>query len=442
MRLFLLLPFLVCCFSCLDARVAAPNIIVLFADDMGYGDLASYGHPTIRTPHLDQMADEGLRLTSFYVGAAVCSPSRAALLTGRYPIHAGMPHNTGPGSERHLPLDQILIPQVLKQSGYRSMAVGKWHLGHQDESVMPTGRGFDHFFGLPYSNDMIKPWVQTDDPMYLYRDEAALEEPGHDQEYLTLRYTEAAISFIEASSGDRTPFFLYLAYSMPHLPVKTIPERVGRSPAGLYGDVIEMIDWSAGEILETLRKLGIDGHTLVIFSSDNGPWQDLPDRMLAGGNERWHSGLSGHLRGAKGTSYEGGPRVPAIFRWPGVIPAGAVSSEIVSSIDFFPTFANLAGAEIPVDHALDGFDLMPFLQGEAKSPRTEYLYSRAEFFEAIRVGPWKYRYAGSETGAELYHLDRDPSEMYNVVERYPEIVERLRGELEAAADQYGAVLRD
>ncbi|MEC7906040.1 MAG: sulfatase-like hydrolase/transferase, partial [Verrucomicrobiota bacterium] len=234
MKRFSLLTFLcILSFIRLDASsIDQPNFVVLFADDMGYGDLSCYGHPTTRTPNLDRMAAEGARLTSFYCGAPVCSPSRAALLTGRYPIHAGMPRNTGPSSENHLPLDQVLIPQLLAPAGYNTMAVGKWHLGHQNDDVMPTGRGFDHFFGLPYSNDMIKPWVQTDRPMHLYRDTKEIEAVGHDQHYLTVRYTEAAVSFIQRSARDREPFFLYLAYSMPHLPVMTMHERSGRSKGG------------------------------------------------------------------------------------------------------------------------------------------------------------------------------------------------------------------
>ncbi len=422
------------------ASTDKPNFVILFADDMGYADLSCYGHPTTRTPHLDRMAAEGIRLTSFYCGAPVCSPSRAALLTGRYPIHAGMPRNTGPGSDTHLPRNQVLIPQLLKPKGYATMAVGKWHLGHQSDEVMPTGRGFDHFFGLPYSNDMIKPWVQTDLPMHLYRDTTKLEEVGHDQHYLTLRYTEAAVSFIQGSARARTPFFLYLAYSMPHLPVMTLKERAGRSASGHYGDVIETIDWSAGRILETLASLGIDQETLVVFTSDNGPWHNLPDRMLQAGNERWHTGNAGLLRGAKGSTFEGGLRVPGIFRWPGVIPAGQLSSEMASTIDLLPTIAAAAGASFK--HQTDGFDILPFLKGQTRSPRDEFFYSRSDFLEGVRQGPWKYRLDESVAEAQLFHLDRDPSEMYNVIDRYPEIAQRLDSALRAKAKRYGAKLRD
>lgn len=414
-----------------------PNFIIFFADDMGYGDLGCYGHPVITTPQLDGMADEGIRLTSFYSGAPVCSPSRAALLTGRYPIHAGMPNNTGPGSDIHLPEDQLLIPEILKKAGYRNMAIGKWHLGHQSNKLMPTGRGFDHFFGLPYSNDMIRPWVQTDKPLYLFRDTIA-EGDTVDQRFLTLRYTEEAIKFI--SSDQEIPFFLYLAYSMPHLPVSTVEEHSGRSAAGLYGDVIQSIDWSVGQVLSKLEELGMSENTLVIFTSDNGPWHNLPDRMLQGGNERWHTGSKGLLRGAKGTTYEGGFRVPCIIRWPALIPRGQVSSEIASAIDFLPTLAKAAGVDIPAGHAIDGYDLLPFLKGTSPSPRTEFIYSLGTRFEAFREGPWKYRNGQSNEEEELFHLDRDPSEMYNIIDRYPETARYMKEKLRGYAENFQAEL--
>ncbi len=433
---------LLLCFLQLTLSATPPNVIVLFADDLGYGDLSCYGHPTIRTPYLDQMAAEGLRLTSFYSGADVCSPARAALLTGRYPIHAGMPHNTGPGSDRHLPKNQILIPQILQGQGYVSKAIGKWHLGHQDASLLPVGRGFDHFFGLPYSNDMIRPWVNTDEPMYMFRDGEPLEKVGHEQSHLTKAYTEEALAFIRKQVKSETPFFIYLAYSMPHLPVHAPPERQGTSTAGRYGDVIETIDWSAGQIMDELRQLGIEHNTLVVFTSDNGPWHNLPDRMLAEGNERWHSGTAGHLRGAKTTSYEGGSRVPGIFWWPGTIPSGRTSSAMASTIDLLPTAAALAGATLPQNHAVDGYNLLPFLMGRTDTPRKEFIYSRGAYFEAIRQGPWKLRIGGSNPQIELFHLDRDPSEMYNVANRYPEQVQHLQAALQERAAHYQADLRE
>lgn len=399
-----------------------PNFIVIFTDDMGYGDLGCYGHPTIRTPHLDQMARDGLRMTSFYVAAAVCSPSRAALLTGRYPVRCGMPGNTGPGSDKHLPESEITIAQALRDEGYRTMAIGKWHLGHQRPELLPTGRGFDHWYGLPYSNDMRKPWVQTDEPLQLYRDAEPIEHPV-DQDTLTERYTDEAVRFIE--DGGDEPFFLYLAHNMPHLPVRTSDRFRGTSDAGLYGDVIETIDWSVGRIREALRAKGIDDNTLILFTSDNGPWLNLPDRMLQEGNDWWHTGSPGPLRGAKGTTYEGGFRVPMIACWPGVIPAGSESHDVASTMDFLPTLLTAAGADLPVDRTLDGVDIMPLLKGEAEVPHEYFYYFLGSNLQGVRKGDWKYRKENDSAEAELYHLGRDPGERYNVAGQEPDIASAL-----------------
>lgn len=412
-----------------------PNFIVVFADDLGYGDLGCFGHPTIHTPHLDQMARDGVRMTSFYAAAAVCSPSRAALMTGRYPVRCGMPGNTGPGSSAYLPESEITLANVLGNAGYRTMAVGKWHLGHQRPELLPTGRGFDTWFGLPYSNDMIPPWVQTDEPLYLYRDATPLtDEQPVDQNTLTERYTEEAVQFIR-KSGDK-PFFLYLAHSMPHLPVRTSDQFRGKSAAELYGDVISTIDWSAGRIREVLREQGIEDDTLLIFTSDNGPWLNLPDRMLQDGNERWHAGSPGPLRGAKATSYEGGFRVPMIACWPGRLPAGVRSEEIATTMDFFPTFAGLAGTSLPSDRTYDGHDLIPVLEGGASAyERFHYYINTAQ--QAVREGDWKLRRENAEAPIELYHLGRDPSERYNVADEHPDIVARLLGAMEAFGAEVG-----
>ncbi|MFP4500446.1 MAG: sulfatase [Candidatus Hydrogenedentota bacterium] len=399
-----------------------PNIIVLFADDMGYGDLGCYGHPTIRTPHLDQMARDGVRMTSFYVAAPVCSPSRAALLTGRYPVRCGMPGNTGPGRDTHLPRSEVTMADMLKGAGYRTMCVGKWHLGHQNPDVFPMGRGFDQWYGLPYSNDMRKPWVQTDIPLKLYRNNEAIEHPV-DQNTLTERYTNEAVKFIQDSGDD--PFFLYLAYSMPHLPVRTAERFRGESEAGLYGDVIETIDWSAGRIREVLEEQGLAEDTLLVFTSDNGPWLDLPDRMLQEGNERWHGGSPGPLRGAKGTTYEGGMRVPMMAVWPGHIPAGTRNAEVASTMDLLPTFAKVTGAALPDDRTLDGDNILPVMQGEAESPHEYFYYFRGARLQGVRQDVWKLRKEDASAETQLFHLGRDPRELYNVAEDHPDIVEHL-----------------
>jgi len=417
-----------------DAQEERPNFIIIFADDMGYGDVGSYGHPTIRTPELDQMARAGVRLTSFYVPAPVCSPSRAALLTGRNPVRCGMPGNTGPGRTTHLPESEITLANLLGDAGYRTMIAGKWHLGHHNQDVLPNGRGFDHWYGLPYSNDMRRPWVDTDVPLKLYRDGEPIGDPGNQNE-LTENYTKEAVRFIE-ESGDE-PFFLYLAHSMPHLPVRTSERFRGTSRAGLYGDVIETIDWSTGRIREVLRERGIADNTFVVFTSDNGPWNDLPDRMLQDGNEWWHTGSPALLRGSKGTTYEGGVRVPMIAEWPGRIPADTRVDEPATTMDLFATFAAAAGLEMPDDRTYDGKDIMPMLKGDAESPH-EYLYFfRGKNLQAVRHGPWKLRQESDEGEVQLFHLDRDPGERYNVAEGHPERVETLKGKLVAMREELG-----
>jgi arylsulfatase A-like enzyme len=420
-----------------------PNFVILFADDMGYGDLACYGHPTIRTPNLDQIAADGIRFTSWYAAASVCTPSRAGLLTGRYPLRAGQPNNTGPDTVGGLPLGEILLPQVLKQRGYRTMAIGKWHLGYKPKEYLPTSRGFDSWFGLPYSNDMIPPWVKTQQPLHLYRDTEIVEEM-RDQSTLTERYTAGAVKFIESSA--RNPFFLYLPYAMPHLPISASARFRGRSRAGLYGDVIETLDWSAGEILGALKRQGVDSDTLVIFTSDNGPWLNLPDRMLQKGNEPWHTGFKSLLRGAKGGTYEGGFRVCSIARWPGVIPRGQTSAEMASSLDLFPTLAKAAQAEMPSDRVYDGHDILPLLRGSAKSPRHEFFYFRARQLDAVREGSWKLRLAregrtdlkpDDPLTPELFNVDDDPAEQYNRYAQNRPLGERLLERLRA----FGAELK-
>lgn len=410
-----------------------PNFIVLLADDLGWGDLGCYGHPLIRTPHLDRMAAEGARFTSFYAAAPVCTPSRAGLLTGRYPIRAGQPGNTGPDTVGGLPLGEILLPQLLRPLGYRSMAIGKWHLGFQPEEYLPVRRGFDDWLGLPYSNDMIPPWVKTDRPLHLYRGIHPVSQV-REQDQLTPMYTEEAIRFIRENRGR--PFFLYLAYSMPHLPVSAPASMRGRSRGGLYGDVVETLDWSAGEIRRTLEQLGLDRNTLVVFTSDNGPWHDLPPRMLAGGVEPWHTGTAGLLRGAKGTTWEGGPRVPGIFWMPGAVRPQTVF-DMASTLDLLPTFAAMAGARPPQDRVYDGHDLRPLLELGEPSPRREFFYCLERRLEAVRQGPWKFRHAPGAPPV-LHHLERDPSERYDVRDREPELAARLAARLREFAREIGA----
>lgn len=428
------------------AQQRRPNFIILFADDMGWGDLACYGHPTLRTPNLDRMAEEGTRFTQFYAAASVCTPSRVGLLTGRNPVRAGQPNNTGPDTNGGLPLSEILLPQVLKPLGYRTMAIGKWHLGYKPAQHLPTSRGFDSYFGLPYSNDMIPPWVKTQTPLHLYRNEEPLREMK-EQSRLTEMYTDEAVKFIRESGNS--PFFLYIPYAMPHLPISAPEQRRGRSRAGLYGDVIETLDWSAGEILRTLKERNLDSNTMVAFTSDNGPWHNLPQRMLADGVEPWHTGTKGLLRGAKGTTYEGGIRVPGIMRWPGMIRSREVSMEMASTLDLFPTIVKAAGGEMPKDRVYDGFDLMGLLRNGGKSPRNEFYYVRGRMLEGVREGSWKYRFArrnvaegsaGDPAAPELFHLDWDPAEQYNMYERHTDIGRRLAAKAVAFAKEVGATM--
>ena len=402
-----------------------PNLIILFADDMGYGDLGCYGHPTIETPHLDQMAAEGLRLTSFYV-APWCVPSRSQLMLGRYSVRTPL-GRTGSGGDGGIPDTETTLPQTLQTAGYNTGMIGKWHLGYQQDKYLPVGKGFDYWFGLPYSNDMRRPWVNTDVPLWLYENTEKVEHPVV-QETLTTRYTAKAISFIKQKR--QAPFFLYLAYAMPHLPVRTSEAFRNQSRSGLYGDVIQTIDWSVGQILNTLRDTDIDENTLVVFTSDNGPWLNLPARMLQDGNQPWHAGSPGLLRGAKGTTYEGGVRTPCIIRWPGKVEPGRRSAEIVSSLDLYRTFANFGGANMPSTLS-DSYDLGPFFLGKTQdSPRRDLFYFHGQRLDGLRAGPWKIRY---KDGLELFHLDLDPGEQYNRAEDQPEIVAQLTRRLEAMA---------
>jgi arylsulfatase A-like enzyme len=419
-----------------QSEAARPNVVVLFTDDQGYGDLSSYGHPTIETPHIDSLADEGTRFTSFVTGAW-CVPSRTQLLTGRYMPRVDFGGGTGSDGEGGLPDREVTLAEALSEAGYATGMAGKWHLGYQEDRFLPPNQGFDSWFGLPYSNDYRKPWVQTEEPLALYRGTEIVEHPIN-QNTLTTRYTEEAVSFIEEKAGGNRPFFFYLAYNMPHLPIHTTDRFRGQSEAGLYGDVIETIDWSVGEVLAALEQTGAAENTIVFFASDNGPWLNLPDRMLQAGNKPWHAGSPGPLRGAKATSYEGGARVPAMIRWPGQVEAGVDTDALAASPDIYRTLVEAAGAELP-DHPVDGHDLMPFLTGEAaESPRERYYYFLNGTLEAMREGRWKLRVAGDTT--QLFDLQNDPAERFNRAAGHPEQVEAMLDQMETFADSVGATL--
>lgn len=410
-----------------DNNKNSPNFIILFADDLGYGDLACYGHPTIKTPNLDKMASEGIRLTSFYVAAPSCTPSRASLLTGRLPMRTGLPRVIGPESSIGLPASEITIAEALKEKQYATMCIGKWHLGDQ-EKFNPIHNGFDEYYGLLYSNDMQRPWVNTDKPLALYHNTEAIEHPVI-QQTLTKRYTEWGTKFIRTHADK--PFFLYLAYSMPHVPIFASDEFKGHSRAGKYGDVIEEIDWSVGQILTTLKELGLDERTMVVFSSDNGPWQEMPDRMFGNDSvQPWDCGNTAGLRGYKHLTFDGGQRVPGIFRWPGTIPAGQVSADMASTLDIFPTILSLADISIPEDRVIDGVNIIDFLEGKTPSPVHQFYFYRHEMLQAYRKDSWKLRYLPDEKKPEkstiqLFNMDSDPYEMYNRANEFPEKVEEM-----------------
>jgi arylsulfatase A-like enzyme len=405
----------------LGAAITAsrPNFVILFCDDLGYGDLGCYGHPTIHTPQLDRMAREGMRLTQFYCGASVCTPSRAALLTGRLPIRSGMCSDRRrvlfTDSLGGLPAEEITIAEALRAHGYTTGCIGKWHLGHLPQ-FLPLHNGFDSFFGTPYSNDMR--------PYYLIRDSEEIERPV-DQKTLTERYTEAAIRFINANK--ERPFFLYLAHTFPHTPLAASADFRGRSLRGLYGDVVETIDWSSGQILDTLRRAGVDRKTLVVFTSDNGPW------LIRHQN----GGSAGLLRDGKGTTWEGGMRMPGIFWWPGRIKADTVSREVASTMDLFATFHALAGIELPKDRTSDSHDMTPILMSRGKSTRRSLCYYRGTRLMALRVGPWKAHFftqPGYGPGSNkptphepplLYNLDEDPSEQFDVAKKHPDVLKEI-----------------
>ena len=404
-----------------------PNFIIIFTDDQGYQDVGCFGAPKIKTPNLDRMAAEGRKFRDFYSAASVCSPSRAALLTGCYPPRVSIPSVLFPRHQIGLNPEEVTIADILKEQGYATACIGKWHLGHLPD-FLPTRHGFDYYFGLPYSNDMWpkQPGRSKYPPLPLIENETTIEE-NPDQSFLTKRYTEKCIDFIRKNQ-DR-PFFVYLPHTMPHVPLYVSEKFKGKSAGGLYGDVIEEIDWGVGEILKTVKEFGLDENTLVIFTSDNGPWLSKKD----------HGGSALPLRDGKFTTYEGGMREPCIMRWPGKIPAGTVCKELCATIDFLPTLAKLAGGKAPTDRMIDGKDIGPLLTGpaSAKTPHEAFYYYRGNRLEAVRVGHWKLRLPPAARKKnknqekpkppqpELYDLNQDISEKNNLAARHPEVVAKL-----------------
>lgn len=446
--IFFLLFFLWACEEGSDttnmAQDRPPNIIIIFADDLGYGDLGTYGNPTIRTPHLDQMASEGLKFFQFYSGASVCTPSRAALLTGRLPIRYGMVSDRirvlFPFSYKGLPAEEITLAEALKAQGYRTGIVGKWHLGHHQQ-YLPLQHGFDSFYGLPYSNDMIPTpdakWgpPRKYPPLPLIEDTTVLET-NPDQRLLTKQYTQKAIDFIH--NHQEEPFFLYMPHSFPHVPLFASPDFEGKSSRGLYGDVVEELDWSVGQILATLKEKGLAENTLVVFTSDNGPWL----------TEKQEGGTAGLLHQGKGSTYEGGMREPAIAWWPGRITPGTTQA-LATTMDLYATAVSLAGGQLPDDRTMDGTDLTPLFDEPEKEVRDEVVYYLGAQVFAFRKGPWKMHlktlnpYIGEQAVAHdpplLYQLDHDPSERFNLAEAHPEVLNELQAALQWHLESVKAV---
>ena len=433
-----------------------PNFVIVFCDDLGWADLGCYGHPTIATPNLDRMAAEGMRMTQFYVAASVCTPSRAGLLTGRYPARSGMCGKRRvlfPDSVGGIQESELTIAESLKPRGYRTGMVGKWHLGHLPE-FLPTRHGFDRYYGIPYSNDMDKvapkslkgravfadpDWKHFNVPLLAgtSADGAKQIERPTDQSTITRRYTEQAVAFIRESKDE--PFFLYLAHSLPHVPLFRHQEFAGRSRAGLYGDVIEEIDWSVGQILQELRDQRLSEQTLVVFTSDNGPWLTFGDQ----------GGSAGPLRNGKGTTYEGGMRVPGLFWMPSVIPAGVTNASLGSTLDLLPTIAAMAGVELPGDLVLDGVDITATLLDGTSTPRKSIFYYRDYRLMAVRHGRFKAHYItqdsyvpGSQKATThevplLYDLEIDLGERRNLAAKRPKVL----AEIEAIKREHEAQMR-
>jgi arylsulfatase A-like enzyme len=428
-----------------------PNVVIIFTDDQGFGDVGVYGQTNFKTPNLDRMAAEGMKFTDFYVAQAVCSASRTGLLTGCYPNRVGILGALGPNSKHGINDNDILISEVMKDKGYATAIYGKWHLGHH-EQFLPLQHGFDDYFGLPYSNDMW-PFHPTagdrfpDLPLIEKNEIINPKVTPEDQTHLTTWYTEHAVKFITEHQNE--PFFVYVPHSMPHVPLFVSDKFKGKSKQGLYGDVIMEVDWSVGQILETLKKLNLDEKTLVIFTCDNGPW-------LSYGN---HAGSAGPLREGKGTAWDGGQREPCLMRWPGQIPAGTVCQEVASTIDILPTLAYLVGYELPADYIIDGENIWPLMSGEkgAVSPHEAFYFYWGSGLHAVRSGDWKlhlphsYRsltgppgrdgkpsgYSQKKTGLALFNLREDVGEQWDVSEQHPEIVEKMMQHVEAAREDLG-----
>jgi arylsulfatase len=442
--------------SKIQKRNDRPNVVLILTDDQGYADAGVYGAKDFKTPNLDQLAGEGALLTHYYAPQAVCSASRAGILTGCYPNRIGIFNALGPNAARGLHPDETTIADMLKEQGYATAIFGKWHLGDALE-LLPTNHGFDEYFGIPYSNDMwpFHPWqgsVFNFGPLPLYQNTQVIDTLT-DQSQLTTQLTNRAVDFIQRKKDD--PFFLYVAHPQPHVPLYVSEKFKGKSENGLYGDVIMELDWSVGQIMQALKDNGLEENTLVIFTSDNGPW-------LSYGN---HSGSAGHLREGKGTAWEGGQREPFVVKYPPRIQGGSIVDVPIMGIDLLPTIANLTGADLP-ERAIDGKDVMPLLTQEStESPHEAYFfYYDVNQLQGVRYGDYKLYFehtyrtmAGQPQGkdglpgvytyltldeVELYHLPTDPGERTNIAEKHPEVVAKIEALADEMRLKLGDALRD
>ena len=432
--LFLLLAVLG---SAATSLARQPNVVVIFIDDMGYGDIGPFGATKQRTPHLDRMAKEGMKLTSFYA-TPVCSVSRAQMMTGCYGARVSVPGVYFPGQSVGLNPSEVTVAERLKEKGYATQMIGKWHLGDQPE-FLPTRQGFDHYLGIPYSNDMLKKSAETKVPVVpLLRDEKIAElMDGEGQRRMVELYTKEAVDFIGRNKDK--PFYLYFAHNAVHTPIYPGAAFAGKSQNGRFGDWVEEVDWSVGQVLDALRSQGLDKDTLVVFTSDNGPW-------LTKGAD---GGSAGPLRGGKGSTWEGGVRVPTLAWWPGRVPAGSVNDAVAATIDLLPTFVSLAGGTVPATPVIDGRDITPILLGQSKeSAREAHYYFAAYNLQAVRQGRWKLaiapqpegmgkQEAKTPTGMRLYDLDAEIGEQTDVAAQHPEVVAKLKALADKMAAEIG-----
>lgn len=411
--------FLFLLIQCFYSFGQKPNIVYIFADDLGYGDLSCYVAKDINTPNIDQIAKQGIKFTEFYSASSVCSPSRAALLTGRYPQRMGINTVFFPESFTGIPDTEITIPEILKEKGYATGIVGKWHLGHHYQ-YLPLQQGFDEYFGIPYSNDM-------ESVVYMRGNE--VESYKVKQQYITKTYTKEAQKFITKNKDNS--FFLYIAHSMPHVPLYASEEFIGTSKRGLYGDVVQELDWSVGQILKSLREHGILENTLIVFSSDNGPWLAMKE----------DGGSAGDLREGKTFTFDGGMKVPTVAMWKNRIPQGIINNEVASQMDWFPTIANITGSSIPKGLVIDGLDISKVLTNKGNRKNSDLLFLDGKQLQGYRSGQWKVKlpYKGFRGNkwkqfvkahdTLLFNLNTDPGEKNNLFEKYPEKAKEILKEM-------------